>query len=112
MDEGDFKRVTARTAILHREMIAAGERLLQALAMEREFLRLDPDDETAEITALRNECRKIVGQFSEDYARATARWRLVVANAASASTPEPINRGSHAHREPVSLAILSGARMN
>jgi hypothetical protein len=90
MGHGHSARTIAETEILRREMMAAGERLLQALATERLFFRLDPDDETSEIIALWKECRKIVDEFSDDYAMTTARWRLSAEREGIQSRERPI----------------------
>ena len=57
-------------------MVAAGERLKLAIAVENDFNRYNPREQ--EFTKQWAECRRIVDQFAEDYVVAVQRWRTAL----------------------------------
>lgn len=63
---------------LHREMVAAGDRLLLAISVEDDFNRVNPGEDLVALRKQWIDCRRIVDQFADDYARAINRWREAV----------------------------------
>lgn len=64
--------------LLRREMMAAGNRLILALAAESEFGRMNPGADGDAIRKQWHECRCTVAQLADDYADAISLWRTAV----------------------------------
>jgi hypothetical protein len=61
--------------IRRREMMAAGERLIDVLGIEQELLEIHISLTEDEALLNWQECRRTVDRLTEDYAWAVAKWR-------------------------------------
>ena len=82
MERIAIQRSLRTVEALRREMTAAGDRLLLALAVEEDFDRFNPGEDQVDLRKQWMECRHIVGQFADDYAAAVQRWRTAVQESA------------------------------
>ena len=76
------QRPLSTVEILRREMLAAGDRLLIALTVEAQFGKIKTGEDWKAIERQWKECRRLIGQFAEDYTVAIERWRMAVQESA------------------------------
>ena len=94
MERITIQRSLTLVETLRAEMIAAGDRLLLALAVENQFAQAKAGDDAEAIRKQWRECRNIVEQFADDYATAIHGWRTAVQEIASLVPVQRDGRGT------------------
>ena len=73
--ENEHQEQNCTIEVKQNEMMLAGDRLLDALRLERELGKTRPGEGCEEVFERWKTCREAVEQLSRSYALAVARWR-------------------------------------